>query len=705
MSTSGFVHTPLFIVLAGLVASHSSLAASKVQVDDTALPIEEVISWGTEIKSSSLSLSEDIMAIKQADHLSDLLRTIAGVDVGGAHSLNQRITIRSMDDKDLSISIDGANQNTYMYHHMGNLQIHADILKSVDIEIGTNSVVNGGLGGAVRFETKSADQLLKEGQRFGARVQAGYGDNGGDSWSLTGYGKLADSVDFLLYHNDVNRDNYDVGGDKIKGADGTEIAGTDGEVKGLEGEVQDTLIKLGWNITENQRFEIGYEDYIDEGDYSYRPDMGLATDIAIGDSLDSPLVWPTQFTRDTLTLNYDVEFSNTMLKVALFNNESTLKRDESAWQYSTAVVRGSPVSNWAAQVSGEAENQGINVIAETEEGMHTLTYGVEYLKYSTHYKASYLSGSVDDSKESAKASSVFLQDSIALTDQLTLIPGIRYDKYDMDAVLVDRSFDEITWAAAVQYQLTDNLVVKAGTTQLFKAPELAEVFVGAGLFDTPNANIKAETGYNTEFSLAYEDAIFGADRFSFGFTYFQTDIDDYIYDYINRSEKDNIGDMNIDGVEAYVGYEVGPLKTLLSFSSAESDLDADADYANFDGARLDRQQGDTVSLNVDYRLESLDLTLHWDLLNVGGVNSGLDLDGASLDNEKDGYTVHNLSARWTPSGANGFALTLGIDNVTDEFYASQSSRTGSSFHPLFGTLYLVDYEPGRNYKLTVSYDF
>ena len=93
---------------------------------------------------SSIYLNGDAIANKQADHISDLLRTIPGVDVGGAHSLNQRITIRSMDDKDLDISIDGAKQNSYMYHHMGNLQIHADILKSVDLEIGSNSVINGG---------------------------------------------------------------------------------------------------------------------------------------------------------------------------------------------------------------------------------------------------------------------------------------------------------------------------------------------------------------------------------------------------------------------------------------------------------------------------------------------------------------------------------------------------------------------------------
>lgn len=686
------------------VANVSSMAYA-----NNASPMEEVVTWGTEVRASSIKIDEKAMAIKQADHISDLLREIPGVDVGGAHSLNQRITIRSMDDKDLKISIDGANQNTYMYHHMGNLQIHADILKSVDVEIGTNSVINGGLGGAVRFETKDAEQLLKDGQQFGGRAQASYGDNSGNSIAITGFGKITDNVDFLLYHNDVNKDNYEVGGGKIKDANGVEVPGTNGEVKGLEGDVKDTLFKLGWDITDSQRIKLGYETYEDKGNYSYRPDMGLATDVAIGIALDAPLVWPTEFTRDTLTLNYEGEFGNTFVRASLFDNQSTLERDESAWQNSTAVIRGTPASDSSAIITGDADNQGLNLLIETGLDNHTFTYGLEHVKYDTRYQARYVfganAGTTVSSSEEATNISLFIQDRIQLTDQLALIPGIRYDESDVDSATVDKSYDDISGAFAVEYQVNDNLLLKASTTQLFKAPEVAEVFVGAGLGDTPNPDIKAETGTNTELSLAYEDAVLGADKFAFGFTVFQTDIDDYIYDYAGRNFKDNVGDMELEGYEVYFSYDIGNLKTLLTFSDAESDLNANADYASLDGARIDRQQGDTISLNIDYHVESLNLDLHWGILSVDDVSADLDLDGASLDNAKDGFTVHNVSARWQSESLNGLSLTVGVDNLFDKYYASQSSRTGTSFHPLFGQLYLLDYEPGRNMKLTVSYDF
>ncbi len=49
-----------------------------------------------EYPSNTESIIADDMSLKQADHMSDLLREIPGVDVGGTHSVNQRITIRGL---------------------------------------------------------------------------------------------------------------------------------------------------------------------------------------------------------------------------------------------------------------------------------------------------------------------------------------------------------------------------------------------------------------------------------------------------------------------------------------------------------------------------------------------------------------------------------------------------------------------------------
>jgi hemoglobin/transferrin/lactoferrin receptor protein len=682
-----------------LAASGATFAQNSASSSDAPAEIEQVVVWGTEVKASSVYMDTTDITMRQADHISDLLRTIPGVDVGGAHSMNQRITIRSMDDKDLRISIDGANQNTYMYHHMGNLQIHADILKSVDIDVGTNSVINGGLGGAVRFETKEAKDMLAAGESFGARLQGTTSDNSGHNYSIAAFAQLGDTVDLLAYYNRVERDNYEVGGGKIIGSDGNELPGTDGTVRGLKGEIDDALIKIGFDFTPSQRLEIGYESYTDEGDYSYRPDMGLATDLAITNSLGVPLLWPTEFSRDTITANYDLLIgSHTEIKAAVFQNESNLWRDESGYAENTDFV------TWAAIVEGDAKNTGFNIIGETEFGSsisQTLTYGVDVIKYETEYQASYIEGGVDSSSEDATNSAVFVQDRIEL-GMFAVIPGVRFDEYDVNSTVVGKSYDDVTTSIAAEFQPIDALVFKASSTELFKGPELSEVFTGAGLFETPNPELEAESGVNNELAFAYGDAILGADLFSVGATVFNTEIDGYIYQYASPA-MDNVGDMEIEGVEAYVGYDIGGLRALITYSDAESELDAFDEYSQYQGARIDRQQGDTWSVNLDYTFSNLDLALHYDVLMVDDVAAGPDLDGASLENAKDGFTVHNISLQWQP--LQRLQLTAGIDNVFDEFYASQSSRTGTSFHPRFGQLYLTDYEPGRNIKATVAYQF
>ena len=70
---------------------------------------------------------------------------------------------------------------------------------------------------------------------------------------------------------------------------------------------------------------------------------------------------------------------------------------------------------------------------------------------------------------------------------------------------------------------------------------------------------------------------------------------------------------------------------------------------------------------------------------------------------KPGYSVNNISLRLDDlAGWTGLSLTGGVDNLFDEAYTSHASRTGESFHPVFGPLVLYDVEPGRNVKVTLS---
>ncbi|MDN3637333.1 TonB-dependent receptor [Simiduia curdlanivorans] len=644
--------------LLSFALAQSVLAAGTVDVDVEQEPaaaastsIETVQVWATQVKSSSVFLGENQIATKQADHLSELMRDIPGVDIGGTHSVNQRINIRGLDDRNLNVTIDGAKQTNYMFHHMGNLLINPDILRSVDIDVGANSVLTGALGGAVRFETKSAQDLL-QGERFGSRVQLGYNSNASLSGSFTAYGQLSDSVDLLAYVNQNDRDNFEDG-------DGTEILGNDG--------VQNNgLVKAGWNINQDHRLTLSFDKYQDKGDYTPRPDMGVATNAAISGAT----LYPTEFGRETWNLGYQGELQNElMLSANLYSNSYDLERD-----------------NLSVITEGSAENTGVTFLTQLpfSAGVeHLLSAGLESNTYTTEY----ITGGVRLGGEEQRLDAIYIQDRLSLTDTFFVTPGVRYDQVTMDAVSVEEDFSDTSFALAAEWFVTDSWQLLASSTEVFKAPELTEVLVGAGYGKTPNPALKPETARNDQVGVRFsQDNFLGADEFTTGFNLFQTEIENYIS--YSSLQDVNLGDVGITGGEFSANYQLEEFTALFTFARSRSDTH-DTSATN----SLDREVGDSFGLAFSYRLADVDLS--W--------NSQWHAEEKTQ--EKPAYDVHNFSAQWQPAAIQGLALIAGVDNVFNEQYTSHASRVGDTVHPVFGELILNDYEPGRNFKLTASYEF
>ncbi|MGC9550475.1 TonB-dependent receptor plug domain-containing protein, partial [Vibrio metoecus] len=265
------------------LAMAAAMSANAVAEQKATPEQENVVVWGTKVSSSSESLTTDDLSLKQADHMSDLLRDIPGVDVGGTHSVNQRINIRGLGETNLDIRLDGASQHANMFHHIGNLTLNPDILKSADVQVGNNSVTQSGLGGAVYFETKNAKDLLVGGEQFGARIFGGYASNDNQQGSLTVYGQLNETVDAMVYGQGISRDNFEDGSGK--------------ETFGAAGDTYNVLAKVGFEPVDGHRLQLSYDVYRDKGDYSPRPDMAGSAN----EGLTKNLLIPTRYDRDTIT--------------------------------------------------------------------------------------------------------------------------------------------------------------------------------------------------------------------------------------------------------------------------------------------------------------------------------------------------------------------------------------------------------------------
>ncbi|GGF73137.1 TonB-dependent receptor domain-containing protein [Alteromonas lipolytica] len=636
--------------------------------------VELIQVWGTKVKSSSVYVGEQAIASKQADHLSDLLRDIPGVDVGGTHSLNQRINVRGLDDTDLEVLIDGASQNNYMFHHMGNLNINPDILESVDIQVGSNSVVHSGLGGALEFRTKSASDILRGGEQFGGRVLAGYNTNDLQYLSLTAFGQLTDSLDVLAYGSTMNNNNFE---------DGAGI-----EVLGSDGKIQNAMVKLGWDIDAQQRFSVKYDTYRNHGMYAARPDMGVRTNAAIGGG-EVPL-FDTHYDRDTISGHYELNMGTALnLRADLYQNEQELWR----------VYNG-------ATTEGTSTNTGLTLIAnslvKTSGIDHQLTYGVKWINADNDV-SSVTADEMTTGAEETDDTGIFIEDAIYFGNGLTVTPGVRFNSYEKSSAAQPEKDSWTDWqmALAAEYSVTRELTIHASTTDLFKGPQPGEIFNNEQAGKVRNPELEPETGTNREAGIRYRSAdVLGADEFSTAVTVFRTEVDNYI-EAVDYPEDEctgrgclqwdrNIGTVEIDGFEASIFYAIGDFNALVTYAKSDSDIqDGSATTAP-----LDREVGDSMGLTLNYYVTDINLDLRWHSQKT------------FAEDAKEGYTVHNLTAIWEPAYFNtDLNVTLGIENIFDRLYVSHASRTGTTTHPVFGPLELSDYEPGRNIKLSVAYKF
>ncbi|MCG7496154.1 TonB-dependent siderophore receptor [Vibrio sp. Of7-15] len=660
-------YTPLSFSIA------AALSAPLVYAEEDITYLDEVVVWAAKVSSSSEYLGDEDISIKQVDHLSDLLRDIPGVDVGGTHSVNQRINIRGLNETDLDIRLDGASQHANMFHHIGNLTLNSDIIKSADIQVGANSVVHGGIGGSVQFETKNARDLLRPDEEFGARLHAGYGSNDYTQGSVTLYGQLSQDIDAMIYGYTVDRGNF-------KDGKGVETFGADGEV-------QNVLIKLGWQPTDQDRLQFSYDMYRDEGDYNPRPDMSGGAN----DGLSQDTLIPTNYDRDTFTLSYDMDRGDALsLKAVAYRNDMNLMRDESnlTIRWPTDRLHKNNANNI---------NTGATVTAQSFITLGNLdnqfTYGVDYNRQDS--KSTY--GPQPQMHEKATSSAAFIEDKIQLTDAISVTPGVRFDDFQRKAVTSDKSFNDVTWALAADYQATDELTFFISAKELFKAPELLETFIKYQNVAHLSENITHESGLNTQAGFRFQRNS-GEHSFATNLTVFKTEIDDYIRTEYNSASKQydiyNDGDVEIKGFEASVFYGYDAFSSKLSYSKSDNEsIIHGTPILDSNGRSSDI--GDAIGLTLDYSFYELDLYV--------GLTSQFVLEEDNvLTNApvKESYSVHNLFAQWAPHQVDGLMLTFGVDNLLNEHYASHASRSGEARG--FDS---TDFEPGRNVKVSASYQF
>lgn len=685
------------IAYAGLYALSGSVIlwpSLGVAQEADAISLDPITVTATRTSSSTRTVPASVDVVEgealerlQPDSLDDILRTLPGVTtLGGPRGTAELPQIRGLGSDRIIIRQDGTRQN-FQSGHKGRVLANPALLKRVEVVKGPSSALygSGALGGVLSVETKDADDFLAPGDPLGAFVSAS-GRTANDELGLLGavYGQagIFDAL-FALDYADSN---------DIELGDGTTL-----DFSALE--TTNFLGKMGFEPTASQRFEFSFDRFDDSGETALNGEVEADDPSEVGDRDGE---------RTTARLAYD--FSPSLwwldLHAVAYRTITTIEEERLSdlrLEQREVATNGIDLYNTMRFDFGEnVEN--------------SLTYGVEYFRDKNEGATlrPAASGPPDPTDPTALPSfpdatgdqvGVYLQNDIRLFDRLTLLPGIRYDSFDIESGEgdVDRSDSETSLKLGASVDVTSFLTLFGSYGEGFNAPRAQDLFIsglhfpgGFPLFPggpivpnnffiaNPDLQPERTETFEAGVRLGFDDLLMEGDGLRFDVTYFHTDADDFIARDVDllagTTTFQNIDEAEIDGFEASLNYDNGSLFGGLTYSRIRGDNLVD------DEPLVD-MPADEWGLDLGWRFADPALTIGY-----RGTYAEEQNRVATDERPTDDYLVHDAYISWagTDGQFSGTEIGLRVNNIFDKDYR----RAGSEIK-----------EAGRDIRLTLSMRF
>ena len=659
------------------------------QVD--AEPQDEAIVVVGKLTDSAID-REDI-EITQANDLGDLFRRTPSVSVGGAIGIAEKIYVRGLEDAQLNISIDGAQVQGTLFHHVGRVSIEPELLERVDVQTGAGEATSGfgAIGGAIRFRTRDAVDLLEPGRDFGGIARAGWFSNDGYKVSGTAYGRIAGDIGIIASYVHQDRDNYDDG-------DGNEVPGS-----GAEQNV--AFVKIGGDVGMGHGFSLSYEQRDEKGEFGARPNWPVIE----GDPL-----FPAEAQRRTAIGNYRYDGGGPIgVELTGYWSKAEFELD----RYDRWGLYGAEIENWGGDLRLNAQVD-----------RHDITGGVEYR--NDHVTSAYLGDpsmwqpwawdpAIGSFTEEGELFGLYLQDRWRVIDPLVISLGARYDNYSLDLVTYggEADSDGVSFNIGADLEIVPGLTTNVGYAEAFRGKEIGDAFTLEH-----NANwailqpgLRPEKVGNFETGLAYDrDGLFAS------IAYFRMEIEDVVLDQLyrdstatppqNNTYYENVGKFRTEGFELRGGYRTGPFGISAFYNHYDPELNGVA-VNGYEHLALGNTLGDQWNVSATFDpTPSLgfeaSVTRFEDVENLEVLFRDRDLGFVPTTEfiDKPGYTTVDLFTRWQPLGTRSVELFAAVYNLFDETYIAHASVGDYTAIPDYGIVSGVN-EPGRNIRLGASLRF
>lgn len=729
-----FILTILFLaVISGAsIAQDSPLAVEELTITATRLPrtIENIA--GTVSVVTSEVIERELM-----NDLDDLARFQPGVTMNTAsRGGNQGFSIRGIGGNRVLTVIDGVRSNDIYAAgptSYGKDSFEIDNLKSVEIIRGPASVLYGAdaMGGAVILRSKRPQDYL------------GAGDDA--YFNLLGLAADADDQFKLGATAAVRLGEFGLLGRVTRREFGEAEVNGPGSLNPQQGESENVLLQTFWELTSEQNLALSFENFSEASLIQLESDLSELVSSSVGFDETDRLRLGLEYLWTAETL-----LSDDLQLIVNWQDSDAIQHTEQVRTSYSFINPMNPQTYVGTEARRETDfefnqettavNLNLRKSLETATASHAIAYGFNYDSTETERPRNRCETALDGSGATCSISAypfaaaedfpnktfpdtqtnrfgIYLQDEIQLAgSNLILVPGIRYDRYEMDPSLNDNltgvgdiedfgnfsvtavDASEVSLSLGALYDFNDVYSVFAQYAEGYRPPnfdEANQAFVNLGFAyaTVPNPQLRAESSKGLELGLRAD-----LSNTFFSFALYQNRYDDFIessfvgmQNNISLFQDINVGQAEIRGAELLANFylsERWQLRSSLAYSRGDNKVR---------DIPLDSIEPLTTVMSARYTAN----TGRWGGEVIVTAVADKDRVSSSTVATADAYTV--VDAVGYINLGDSSTVRLGLFNLFDEEYARWANIQGLDA-ALLTTLQNAR-QPGSNLRVAFSYEF